>query len=65
MALNTSHQFVYDCESCNAPAKFDEGRQAWIHMARNSACGNLSVVAVALTQISLAHATLDNVSLVA
>lgn len=65
MALNTSHPFVYDCETCNGVASFDDGRQAWKHQDRRSTCTNLSVVAVALTQIALVAATVDNVSLVA
>lgn len=65
MALNTSHQFIYDCETCNGVASFDEGRQAWKHQDRKSVCVDLSVVAVALTQIALVAATVDNVSLVA
>lgn len=65
MALRTSHQFVYDCENCNGVASFDDGRQVWKHQDRKSVCANLSVVAVALTQINLVTATLDNVTLVA
>ena len=65
MALRTSHQFVYDCENCNGVASFDDGRQVWKHQDRKSVCVDLSVVAVALTQIALIAATVDNVSLVA
>lgn len=54
MAQITSHQFVYDCETCNGVASYDEGRQTWKHQDRRSTCLELSVVAVSLTKVPVA-----------
>lgn len=63
MAQVTSHPFVYDCETCNGVASYDEGRQVWKHQDRRATCTNLSVVAVTLTKV-LAN-SVDNVGLAA
>lgn len=64
MAMVTSHPFVYDCETCNGVAAFDEGRQVWKHQDRRSTCPELAVVAVELTKVLVAN-RVDNVELAA
>lgn len=64
MAMVTSHPFVYDCETCNGVASYDEGRQVWKHQDRHSSCTSLSVVAVEVTKTLVAN-RVDNVELAA
>jgi hypothetical protein len=63
MAHSTSHPYVYDCETCNGVASYDEGRQVWKHQDRHSTCTSMSVVAVALTKVLVA--SVDNHELAA
>jgi hypothetical protein len=65
MAHTTSHPFVYDCETCNGVASFDNGRQVWKHQDRRSTCPELAVVAVALTQLVTVAVAVDTVALAA